>query len=142
MTALKCSRLASAFAATFLSLAMPMGASAGPMSFVRSETAQRSPLIEEARARVIHRRVRRSGVPQAVLGLFGAALGAAIASDRYDNYSYYSYGYPNGYGYNPGYVGAPGRAGGARGHFGGGRGASPGRGPRGGGAGRAPGARH
>ena len=45
--------------------------------------------------------VRRAPGAAAVLGLFGAILGGAIAADRYDNYSNYTYG-PS---YDPGYRG-------------------------------------
>ena len=47
----------------------------------------------------------RSSILRVAGAQVSAALGAAIASNRYDNYSYYSYGYPNGYGWSPGYGG-------------------------------------
>lgn len=70
-------------------------------------------------------RYRRAIPPAAVLGLFGAVLGAAIANsnyDNYDNYSYYAYGQPYGYGYGGGgrVRGGGGHARGGGGHRGGG----------------------
>ena len=74
-----------------------------------------------ARARVRRHYHGRSGVgPSAILGMFGAVMGAAALANSYDNYSNYSYGGLNNYGYSPGYGGGGGYAG--RGGFGGGRG--------------------
>ena len=103
------------------------GANAAPTTIASGALLSASSPVTEIRYR---RRVRRGGIgPAAVLGLFGAVLGGAIANGGYDNYSNYSYGAPNDYGYAPGYVPAPvhgggggrvfsGRGGG--GHFGGG----------------------
>ena len=58
---------------------------AGAITNSRLGFAPSAQPIIEIRARA---RRRASGPPvAAVLGLFGAALGAAIASDRYNNYS-------------------------------------------------------
>ncbi len=71
-------------------------------------TSLHAPIINiAAKKKVVHKRkvVRRSNnnlAPAAMLGLFGAILGAGIASDRYDNYSNYSYGQPY-YNYNQPY---------------------------------------
>ena len=100
-------RMAGALVGAALVLS-PIGAArAAPMGVAGHNSMTRPSMITEVRARARIRR-GRSAVPGAALGLFGAALGAAIASNRYDNYSYYSYGYPNGYGYSPGYGGVPG----------------------------------
>ena len=112
---------------------------AGPIRVVRSDLLIESSMATEVRYR---RRVRRGAIgPGAVLGLFGALIGGAIASSRYNNYSDYAYGQP--YGYDYGY--APGYSGGAV--FGGGRVRNGGaRGPRFGGGvahiGRAGGVAH
>lgn len=69
---------------------------------------QQSSNIQLVRHRIVHHKVyrrRARGVgPAAVLGLFGAIVGAGIAQQRYDSYSYgaygqpyYSYGQPNYY---------------------------------------------
>ena len=71
------------------------------------------------RGRVRHHYRDRSGVgPSAIFGMFGAVIGAAALANSYDNYSNYSYGGLNNYGYSPGYGGGYGGGGG----FGGGRG--------------------
>lgn len=71
---------------------------------VRRGRAVRSSRYRRARS---VRRYRNNRVPAAMLGLFGAAVGAAIASSRYDDGPYYTaYPYdPHGY-YGAGYVGA------------------------------------
>lgn len=99
-------------AATALIASVSGGAVAAPLGFASGIVASATnplPIVDiRARAR---QRVRRgsNGAPvAAVLGLFGAALGAAVASDRYNNYSYGAYGYPGGYGYAPGYGYSPG----------------------------------
>jgi hypothetical protein len=98
--------MAGAFAGAALVLSASGAAIAAPMPIAAASVVKSPSLATDVRARV---RARRGGsaVPGAVLGLFGAALGAAVAGNRYDNYSYYSYGYPNGYGYSPGYGGVP-----------------------------------
>ena len=106
MTRSSLSRLVATVAGAALIFCESGVAFAAPMPSAAASTMTSPSLVVPARARVRARR-RSSAVPRAVLGLFGAALGAAIASNRYDNYSYYSYGYPNGYGYSPGYGGVP-----------------------------------
>ena len=117
MISMKSKFSAGLLGATFL-FALGLPASAGPLS-VASGTALATPapLVDVAykkkarhakRHRVVkhrryaHRRyVRRhyrSGVPAAAFGLFAGALGAAIASNSYDDYYY-----PYGYGYYPSY---------------------------------------
>ena len=53
--------------------------------------------------------VRNAPGAAAVLGMFGALLGGAIAADRYNNYSNYTYGpsYDPGYRDGPVYAPAP-----------------------------------
>lgn len=50
-----------------------------------------------------NRRIRRSNNngEAAILGLFGALIGASVAHRGYDNYSYHSYGPSGYYGYAP-----------------------------------------
>ena len=121
MTRSSLSRMAGAFAGAALVLSTSGAAIAAPTSIAGKGVVAPPSVIADVRYRG---RVRRGGgaVPGAVLGLFGAALGAAVAGNRYDNYSYYSYGYPNGYGYAPSYGGVPYYGGGQPG-FGGRRGA-------------------
>ena len=107
MTRSSLSRMVCAFAGAALILSTSGAAIAGPMTFAGKGAIASPSLVTDVRARVRARRGSSSAVPGAVLGLFGAALGAAVAGNRYDNYSYYSYGYPNGYGYSPGYGGSP-----------------------------------
>ena len=136
MTRSSLSRMAGAFAGAALVLSTSGAAIAAPTSVAGIGVVSSPSDVIDVRARG---RVRRGGgnaIPGAVLGLFGAALGAAVASDRYDNYSYYSYGYPNGYGYAPSYGGVPYYGGGQRG-FGGQRGGFGGGRMGGGGGGRA-----
>jgi hypothetical protein len=107
------SRIAGAMAGALLACSAPGLAAAAPMSVAgQSVVSPPAPVVDvRYRGRVRHRhhyvrRYHHHGIgPGAVLGLFGAALGAAIASDRYDYYPYpyyYSYGYPY-YGYAYGY---------------------------------------
>lgn len=107
----------------------PMQASAGTLPVApASKVSLDAPVTDVAyRAKARHHRVakrvnvrrhythrryyRQSAVPAAAFGLFAGALGAAIASNAYDDYDYgygyypaysYGYGYPSysyGYGY-------------------------------------------
>ena len=140
MSEFRASSVAATMAGVVLALALPASAVAGPMRVARSAIISPSTGAMEA---VYRRPARRHGVgPGAVLGLFGAIVGGAIASQRYNNYSSYAYGSPNDYGCAPGYLGGPcfagggGRGGDARrvGHAGGGRISREGVGARGGGA--------
>jgi len=96
---------------TGLLLAMTSAIGA-PAIFPSHEIATGRAPVVQARARVA-RHVRQSGPgPAAMLGLFGALAGAAISNNRYENYSYQSYGYANdyyaprgSYGYAPQYGG-------------------------------------
>ena len=112
------SRRVAALVGTLAVFSVLAPAGAAPIGIARLEAAAPASLIEPVRARTRYRAAQRnSGVPAALLGIFGAVAGAAIASDRYNNYSRYSYGYPDGYGYgyDPGYVQRP-----AYGYYGGG----------------------
>jgi hypothetical protein len=107
-------------------------AAAASMSFAGAAVvAPKTILVDaRARARVRHHYRGRSGVgPSAILGMFGAMAGAAALANSYDNYSNYSYGGLNNYGYSPGFGGGYG----GRGGFGGGRGGHAGGGHFGGG---------
>ncbi len=90
-------------------LCLPVGPEmtmAAPTSVITNSVVMPASDISLIRKRRV---VRRSSVgPAAVLGLFGAIIGGAIANDRYDNYSNYSYGDPYGYSYSPGYRQSPG----------------------------------
>ena len=135
MTRSSLSCLAGAFAGAALILSTTGAVIAAPTSVAGAIIVSSPSGLVNVRAQV-HARRRGNAIPGAVLGLFGAALGAAVASQRYDNYSYYSYGYPNGYGYAPAYGGVPYYGGGQRG-FGGPRGGFGGGRMGGGGGGRA-----
>jgi hypothetical protein len=102
-------------------------AKAAPVIFVGTAVVAPKAEIVEVRYRghVRHHYRGRSGVgPSAILGMFGAVIGAAALANSYDNYSNYSYGGLNNYGYSPGYGGGGGFGGGrgGGGHVGGGRG--------------------
>jgi hypothetical protein len=109
-------------------------ATAAPISFAGPAVVAPQTMITDVRARArVRRHYRgRSGVgPSAILGMFGAVIGAAALANSYDNYSNYSYGGLNNYGYSPGYGGGGGYGG--RGGFGGGSGGHAGGGGHGGG---------
>ena len=97
-------------------------AEAAPVRMAPSATLAPESSITDVRAKrvVRHRAVRRNNNAgaAAVFGMFGTLLGAAIANDRYDDYSYYSYGYTNGYGYAPSYSQGPVYRGNVRGYYG------------------------
>jgi len=141
MFRLKLAYLGAAVGCLVLPLTALDVANAGPIAVVRGSVlspsdSDQSPsdLITDIRYRRPIRHRRGVG-PAAVLGLFGAVLGGIAASQRYDNYSYDSYGQPYDYGYSPGYVSGPIYRGGAgRAGFGGRGGGARGGGARGGGA--------
>jgi len=119
------SRIAMAMTGALLALCPLEAAMAAPMSLAGAAIVAPRTAIADARHRGSARRHYRRGSrvgPSAIIGLFGAALGAAALANRYDNYSNYSYGGMNDYGYSPGYGGGGGFGGGGRGGFGGGRG--------------------
>lgn len=125
------STIATALTGLLLALSACDIATAAPMSFAGVAVVAPQTVLVDARARVRRHYRGRSGVgPSAVLGMFGAVIGAAALANSYDNYSNYSYGGLNNYGYSPGFGGGygggggfdgqrGGRAGGG-GHFGGG----------------------
>ena len=119
-----CSRqstIAGALTGALLVLSACDVATAAPISFAGPAVVAPQTMITDVRARArVRRHYRgRSGVgPSAILGMFGAVMGAAALANSYDNYSNYSYGGLNNYGYSPGYGGCYG----GRGGFGGGRG--------------------
>ena len=94
-------------AATFIGVSAASSVSAAPMSVAGAEIVTPASQITDVRYRRHYVVRRHRGVgPAAVLGLFGALAGAAIASNRYDDgyyyggYPAYGYGYPAyGYGY-------------------------------------------
>jgi hypothetical protein len=121
------STVAGALAGVLLLLSACEVATAAPISFAGPAVAAPQTMITNVRARARVRRHYhgRSGVgPSAILGMFGAVMGAAALANSYDNYSNYSYGGLNNYGYSPGYGGGGGGGGGygGRGGFAGGRG--------------------
>ena len=95
--------------ALLTTLSSPCEVAAGPVGLSQPNSVTIERLTLDARARTAHRRggVRQSGPgPAAVLGLFGAIVGGALAnSNRYENYSYQSYGDANDYGYGRRYGG-------------------------------------
>ena len=118
-------RIASILAVALMMV--PMGAvEAMPLGIAGASVTTLESSILDVRYR---RPIRRRAVgPAAVMGLFGALIGGAIASSRYDNYSDYSYGPSYGYYGSPGYVGNPGYSGVRPQRGGGGRAFSGGRG--------------
>jgi len=115
------SAIAGVLTGVFLVFPVSDQARATPVIFAGTAVVAAQGQIVEARyrSRVRHHYRGRSGVgPSAILGMFGAVIGAAALANSYDNYSNYSYGGLNNYGYSPGYGGGYGGGGG----FGGGRG--------------------
>jgi hypothetical protein len=106
MFCLSSSSFAGALTGVLLALTTSNAAMAAPLNFAGPAVVAPTTLITEVRYR---RRIgrhygrRNDAAGAAVLGLFGTVLGAAIANNGYNNYSYQSYGYPNDYGYGPGY---------------------------------------
>ncbi len=90
--------LLSVIAAAVLASGTYSLAEAGMMTGAATALGQQhGALIHVVKRRIVHHRVyrRRHGIgPAAALGLFGAVIGAGIASERYDNYSNYAYGQP------------------------------------------------
>jgi len=134
------STVAGVLAGVLLLLSACDVATAAPISFAGPAVAAPQTMIIDVRARARvrrHYRGRSSVGPSAILGMFGAVMGAAALANSYDNYSNYSYGGLNNYGYSPGYGGGGGYGGrggfaGDRSGFGGGRGGHAGGGGRGG----------
>lgn len=86
---------------------------ASPIHVMGSDVMRSQQLATEVRHRRPIRKYRygrRSDAAgqAAVLGLFGALVGAAVANRGHHNYSYYSYGSPSDYGYAPYYDRGPG----------------------------------
>ena len=133
------SRIAGALTGVLLALSPLEAAIAAPMSLAGSAVGAPRTVLADVRYRggVRHHYRRRSGIgPSAIFGLFGAAMGAAALANSYDNYSNYSYGGMNNYGYSPGFGGGGGVCGGGRGGFRGGHGGGGGGGGHAGGRGR------
>ncbi len=133
--------IARALTGVLLALSPLEAAMAGPMSLAGSAVVAPQTVIADVRyrGRARHHYRRRSGIgPSAIFGLFGSTMGAAALANSYDNYSSYSYGGMNNYGYSPGFGGGAGfgRGRGGRGGFGGGRGGHGGGGGHAGGGGR------
>ena len=105
------STVAGALAGVLLVLPACDLAAAAPISFAGPAVVAPRTMITDVRARAqVRRHYRgRSGVgPSAILGMFGAMAGAAALANSYDNYSNYSYGGLNNYGYSPGFGGGGG----------------------------------
>ena len=118
--------IAGALTGVLLALSPLEAAMAAPMSLAGSAVVAPQTVIADVRyrSRARHHYRRRSGVgPSAIIGLFGAAMGAAALANSYDNYSNYSYGGLDNYGYSPGFGGGGGFGGGRGFGGGGGRGA-------------------
>ena len=93
--------ITAALAGIVFNVAIPAASMAAPMPVVASSILSPPDAIAEIRTR---KPVRRNNAGAAAfMGLFGAVLGGVIASNRYDNYSNYTYGPPADYGYAPGY---------------------------------------